>query len=75
MRVSSNNDFRMTTFGRWRRMLMVEIVANTLLVLVALVGGGLMLNRAMKVLVERNFAKIARVESRDLDEQLRYLSE
>ncbi len=56
-------------------MLMVEIVANALMLTVALVVGGLMFNRVMKLVVERSFAKIARVESRNLDEQLRHLSE
>lgn len=56
-------------------MLMVEIVANAFMLIIALVVGGLILNRVMRRVVDNSFAKIARVESQYLDEQLRHLTE
>lgn len=56
-------------------MLMVELVANVLMLTLALIGSALFLNRIMQALVERSFARVARIESRDLDEQLRGFSE
>ena len=52
-------------------MLMVEVVAATMLFLIALTVGGLGLNWILQRLVEASFAKTARVEASNLDEQLR----
>ena len=52
-------------------MLMVEVVAATMLFLIALTVGGLVLNWMLQRLVDASFAKTARVEASNLDEQLR----
>ena len=52
-------------------MLMVEVVAATMVFLIALTAGGFALNWFLQRLVEASFAKTARVEASNLDEQFR----
>lgn len=54
-------------------MLMIEVVANSLMVLIALVLGMLLFNRLLQRAVEMSFAKTARVEASRLDDELRHL--
>lgn len=54
-------------------MLMIEVVANSMLILVALVLGISLLNRLLQRAVEISFASTAKAESADLDEELRRL--
>lgn len=55
-------------------MLMIEVVANSMMVLVALVVGMLLFNRALHRVVEVSFAKTAQVEASRLDDELRHLN-
>lgn len=52
-------------------MLLIEFVAATLCLVIALTVGGLALNWLMQRMVEASFAKMARVEAQDIDEQFR----
>ena len=52
-------------------MLLIEFVAATMCLILALTVGGLALNWLMQRMVEASFAKMARVEAQNLDEQLR----
>ena len=55
-------------------MMLIEFVAATMMLIVALTIGGLALNWLMQRMVEASFAKVARVEARDLDEQFRRMN-
>lgn len=52
-------------------MMLIEFVAATMLLIIALAVGGTALNYLMQRMVEASFAKMARVEAQDLDEQFR----
>ena len=52
-------------------MLLIEFVAATMCLILALTVGGLALNWLMQRMVEASFAKMARVEAQNLDEQFR----
>ena len=52
-------------------MMLIEVVAATMSLFVALTVGGLALNWLLQRLVEASFAKTAKVEAHDLDEQFR----
>lgn len=56
-------------------MLLIEVVANFMLVVLMLIVGGLLLNRVLQVAVGASFAKTARAEASDLDDQLRGLNQ
>ena len=55
-------------------MMMIEFVAATMLLIIALTVGGFALNWLLQRMVEANFAKVARVEAEDLDEKFRRLN-
>ena len=55
-------------------MLMVEVVANSMLIVGALIFGLRWLNLLLLRLVEVNFAKVAQVEARRLDDEWRDMS-
>ncbi len=55
-------------------MMLIEFVAATMILIIALTIGGLALNWLMQRMVEASFAKVARVEARDLDEQFRRMN-
>ncbi len=55
-------------------MMLIEFVAATMMFIIALTIGGLALNWLMQRIVEASFAKVARVEAQDLDEQFRRLN-
>lgn len=52
-------------------MLMIEVVANSMLVIVALVVGVSLLGRVLQRAVHVSFAKTAQSEASQLDEDLR----
>lgn len=54
-------------------MLLIEVVANSMLVILALTFGLSMLNRLLQRAVEISFANTARVEAQQLDDELRRL--
>ncbi len=54
--------------------MMIEFVAATMLLIIALTVGGFALNWLLQRMVEMNFAKVARVESEDLDEKFRRMN-
>lgn len=54
--------------------MLIEFVAATMLLIIALTVGGLALNWLLQRMVEANFAKVARVEAEDLDEKFRRLN-
>lgn len=56
---------------RRQMMLMIEVVANSMLVLVALVLGVSLLGRVLQRAVNVSFAKTAQAEAAQLDEELR----
>lgn len=56
-------------------MLVIEAIANTMLVLLFLAGGLVVLNRLLQRVMENNFARIAAAEATHLDEQLKGLTE
>lgn len=56
-------------------MLVIEAVANTLLVLLVIGFSMVGFNKLLGRVVENSYAKIARVEAARLDEQLRILQE
>lgn len=56
-------------------MLMVEVVAYSMLTIIALVAGGLMMHIILQRLVQLNMAKVARVESQHLDDELRQMNQ
>ncbi len=56
-------------------MLLIEAVANTLLLVVAIGVTLVLFNKVVAKVVENSFAKIAKVEASHLDEQLRLLQE
>lgn len=53
---------------------MVEVVANSMLIVGALIFGLRWLNLLLLRLVEVNFAKVAQVEARRLDDEWRDMS-
>jgi len=55
-------------------MLLVEVVANAMLLVSALIALFLVLNKVMQRVVDHGFARIARVEAQGLDEKLRRLN-
>ena len=55
-------------------MMLIEFVAATMILIIVLTIGGLALNWLMQRMVEASFAKVARVEARDLDEQFRRMN-
>jgi len=55
-------------------MLMIEAVANTMIVLVVLTFGLRWLNVMLQLLVEFNLSRVAAVEARHLDDEWRSLS-
>ncbi len=56
-------------------MLLIEAVANTMVVLVVVVFGLRCLNMALHRLVEMNLARVASAEARHLDEEWREFAE
>ncbi len=56
-------------------MLMIQALANTMLVLLFVAGGLVVMNRILQRVMENNFAKIAAAEAAHLDEQLRGLTD
>ena len=52
-------------------MLMIEVVANSMLVLVAMVFGITVLNRLLQRAVEISFAKTAHGEAANLEDEMR----
>ena len=52
-------------------MLMIEVVANSMLVLVALILGVTVLGRLLQRAVDVTFANTARVEASQLDDEFR----
>ena len=61
--------------GRLKRMLMIEALANTMLVLIAISIALVGLNRILGRVMEVQFAKIAQAEAVHLDDQLRNFNE
>lgn len=55
-------------------MLLIEVVANSMLLILGLLIGFIVLNRLLQRAVELSFAKTARTEASDLDDQLRRLN-
>ena len=55
-------------------MMMIEFVAATMMLIVALTVGGFALNWILQRMVEASFAKVARVEATDLDEKFRRMN-
>ncbi len=52
-------------------MMLIEFVAATMCLAIALTVGGIALNWLMQRMVDASFAKMARVEAQDIDEQFR----
>ena len=52
-------------------MMLIEFVAATMCLVIALTIGGLSLNWLMQRMVEASYARMARVEAEDLDEKFR----
>lgn len=55
-------------------MLMVEVVAFSMLAIVALAAGGWTMHVVLQQLVQLSMARVARVEASNLDEELRRLN-
>lgn len=56
-------------------MLLIEVVAASMMLVIALAVGGYMMNWLLQRLIEANFAKVAQIEARDFDEQFRRYTE
>ena len=56
-------------------MLMVELVAASMVFVIVLAVGGYALNWLLQRLIEANFARVAQVEARNLDEEFRRYTE
>lgn len=56
-------------------MLMIEVVANSMMIVIALALGLRWLNLLLHRLVEQNFAKVASIEARRLDDEWRDMSD
>ena len=55
-------------------MLLIEVVANSMILVVMLIVGFVVLHRLLRRGVEISFARMARAEASKLDEQLRQLN-
>ncbi len=56
-------------------MLLIQALANTMLLAILIAGGLVLMNRILQRVVENSFAKIAAAEAQHLDEQLRGLTD
>ena len=56
-------------------MMLIEFVAASMMLAIVLAVGGYALNWVMQRLIDANFAKVAKVEVQDFDEQFRRFTE
>lgn len=63
---------RSSRSDRWIVMLMIEALANTMIVLLVITFLMVVMRKVLEKIVENSFAKIARAEAAQLDDQLRH---
>lgn len=56
-------------------MLMIQALANTMLVLIFIAGGLVLVNRVLMRVMEASYARIAASEAKHLDEQLKGMTD
>ena len=56
-------------------MMLIEVVAASMVFIIVLAASGYALNWLLQRLIEANFAKVAQIEARNIDEEFRRYTE